>query len=238
MQEAEEFLRENERLRAQLREQERLLTHFLGRANHDLKGPARRIHMLSSLLQDESIPADERRDVLAMLVGAAENLREMVDGFSALHRARSRRLDVRPESSLQDCALAALQGRGLSVVGIEELPELAVDEEAMIDLFAQLIDNAVQWSGRGEELQLSFSAQARDGGWVIGLQDNGEELFDAERRALAVLPFERLTGDGPEHVGLGLSVAVTLADRIGGRLWVEAGPGFPVRAWFPIQNDS
>jgi signal transduction histidine kinase len=224
---------EIKRLKARLDEQEQLLTHFLSRASHDLRGPARRIHMLVSMIQDPGLPDADRAKILGFLSDTAVNLKEMVEGFSALHGARSRPLRVSPDCSVQSCAQAALEGRTIAVQGLEDLPVVLADPNALVECFSALIDNASLWSGQGDALQLRFTAEALDGGWAIGVLDNGIGLSDPQQLSRAMLPFERMTSEGAEHVGLGLSLVATLADRMGGRAWAEQGPGLHVRLWLP-----
>jgi signal transduction histidine kinase len=229
----EELLQERERLLRRIEQQEELLTHFLRRASHDLKGPARRVNMLVSMLQDPSLPESERGELLRLLSGTSENLREMVEGLTLLHRARSREVDVREGCSAQACAQQALIGHSFCVDGVEDLPTLAADQSVLTDVFKELVDNARLWSGKGADLALRFTAETQDGGWVIGVYDNGVGLPRPEQCARVMLPFERMTLEGGEHVGLGLSVVTTLAERMGGRAWVEHGPGLHARIWLP-----
>ena len=163
---------EIERLQARLDEQEQLLTHFLSRASHDLRGPARRIQMLVAMIQEPGLAQADRRKILGFLADTAVNLKEMVEGFSALHGARSRPLRASPDCDTRSCAQAALEGRVLLVQGLEDLPVVLADPNALVDCFTALIDNARLWSGQGDALELRFTAEALDGGWVVGVLDN------------------------------------------------------------------
>lgn len=220
-------------LKARLDEQEQLLTHFLSRASHDLRGPARRVHMLVSMIQDPGLPEADRLKILGFLSDTAVNLKEMVEGFSALHGARSRPLHASSDCSAKSCAEIALAGRTIAVQGVEDLPIVLADPKALVDCLTELVNNASLWAGQGEALELRFTTEALDGGWVIGVLDNGTGLSNPEHLSRAMLPFERMTSEGAEHVGLGLSLVATLADRMGGRAWAEQGPGLHVRLWLP-----
>ena len=127
-----------------------------------------------------------------------------------------------------DLALANL-GKAISDSGarIERppaLPVLPCDRSAMMQVFQNLIGNALKFRG-AQPLVVRIDAQQHEGGWTISVQDNGigieAQYFD---RIFAI--FQRLhTRTAYEGTGIGLAICKRIVERHGGRMSVESHPG-------------
>ena len=98
-----------------------------------------------------------------------------------------------------------------------------VDAPKVERIVDNLIANAVNHTPAGTEI--SVRVEARDGGVLITVDDNGPGVAETDRDAIFDL-FTR--GAGAEHVpgtGIGLSLVSQFTMLHGGRVWVEETPG-------------
>lgn len=130
---------------------------------------------------------------------------------------------------------AALRQRALRVeLDIAgDLPDVKTDPALVQEILTELIDNAAKFTPRGGTIQLGAASRGVE--LVIDVHDNGAGVAPQDA-PLAVERFFR--GQSSESIpgaGLGLGVAAALAERLGGRLEVLAGPGGHVRLYLPVE---
>ena len=207
-------------------------SRLLHRVCHDLRTPVRGIRAHAELLLKDSAngpPADfEQR--LEFIVNSARQMDLFVEGLSSYINA----LEINPDSFLSTRLDVLLRGalaklaNTLRESGAEvthgELPRLHGNPDWLIQLFVELIRNAMEHRGEATP-KVHIGAKQEDDLWTICVRDNGPgmEAGDLER---AFLPFERLHGRGP-GLGLATSRAIVAAHR--GRIWAESsGEGLTV----------
>lgn len=89
----------------------------------------------------------------------------------------------------------------------------------MVQLFQNLIGNAIKYRSQ-EPPRIHVSAARADSGWVFCVEDNGigveppyvEHVFGM---------FKRLHGSDIPGTGMGLAICRRIAERHGGRIWIE-----------------
>jgi light-regulated signal transduction histidine kinase (bacteriophytochrome) len=119
---------------------------------------------------------------------------------------------------------AAIEQSG-ALVTQGPLPEVVADEGQLVQLFQNLVGNAIKYQGPGVP-NIHISA-ARNGApkWKFSVQDNG----------LGIDPqfFERIFGmfqrlhkrEEFEGTGIGLAICKKIVERHGGSISVESKPG-------------
>jgi len=139
-----------------------------------------------------------------------------------------------------DLALAnlklAIQESG-ATVHRNPLPKVKGDSSQLLQLFQNLISNAIKF--RGEKAPVIHISAGQEGAsWHFTVSDNGIGL-DMKYADRIFVIFQRLhTKESYPGSGIGLSLCKKIVERHGGRLWVEsttgAGSSFnftiPVRA--------
>lgn len=113
-----------------------------------------------------------------------------------------------------------------------DLPPLRTDAALVDEILGELIANAATFTPRGGTITLAGRVTA-DGGVELTVSDTGPGVRGDELH-LVTERFARGSGSsGFPGAGLGLGVAAALAERLGGRLALEAGPGGRARLWLP-----
>ena len=95
----------------------------------------------------------------------------------------------------------------------------------MAQLFQNIVGNAIKYRGE-EPPRVHVSAMKNGPGeWIFSVRDNGLGI-DSQYFDKIFLMSQRLHGRGEfSGMGIGLTVCKKIAERHGGRMWVESVPG-------------
>ncbi|WP_123537480.1 PAS domain S-box protein [Halosimplex salinum] len=233
----------------QLQTSNERLEQFAYAASHDLQEPLR---MVSSYLQlVEKRYADELdedgREFIEFAVDGADRMRDMVEGLLQYSR-----VDTRGES-FEPVDLDAVLGdvRDDLQVRIEEsdaeitadaLPTVAGDGGQLRQVFQNLLENAIQYSG-DEPPRVRITAErdaVRTNGsgdgptderresdgdrWAISVRDEGIGIDPSDTDRVFEV-FQSLHADETAGTGIGLALCERIVERHGGDIWVESEPG-------------
>lgn len=113
----------------------------------------------------------------------------------------------------------------------DELPNVRTDPALVEEILTELVDNSAKFTPRGGTV--SLRARPGERSVVIEVRDTGggfnpEDVGNATERFFRGQHSESIPG-----AGLGLGVAAALAERLGGSLAIEPGPGGHVRLELP-----
>jgi signal transduction histidine kinase len=155
-------------------------------------------------------------------------------GQLALDRPPLRTRDLALEVVDAQKALAASCSLELRLDLADRLPDIFADRHRMLQVFENLIGNAVKFTPAGGRITLGFAPQAdsvlcyvRDTGRGIAA-DELPHLFDR---------FWQPRRNGAETrsgAGLGLPIVKGIVEAHGGRIWVESAPGEGSTFYFTI----
>lgn len=208
------------------------LDEFTYIASHDLQEPLRKLCAFSDLLR-EDLAAGNHEDIehdIEVLTGAARRMQRLVQDLLALSRSGRQTINFEPLEldSIVDEALDALELR-IAETGATleraELPRVLGDRTLLIQLYQNLLGNALKFTGKAHpRIGLTVEPDA-EGGWLLGVRDDGIGL-KPEYAEQIFAPFKRLHGrDEYEGTGVGLAICRKIVERHDGRIWVESELG-------------
>ena len=204
---------------------------FTADASHELRTPLAAMQtILSSTLARQRAPA-EYEQVLADLGEETARLRALVEGL--LHLAHSDAAHPMAKDTVNLSHLLAdiadslrllAEAKGLELTAhIPDNLTITGDSDALIRLFVNLLDNAIKYTEQG---QISVVANPRPNGFVeVSVSDTGVGI------AAAHLPhiFDRFyrvdKSRATSGAGLGLAIALRVAQAHGGTIGVESKIG-------------
>lgn len=213
----------------------------LGVVAHDLRNPLNNIILQASLLRQRA--ASERRSSKSAdtIERAATRMNRLIQDLLDVTRMEADRLSLEREcipteeivSEVIDAQrpLAAEASLTLQLDLAENLPDAWVDHDRLIQVFENLIGNALKFTeapGR-----ITVGAQPRDGEALFWVADTGPgiaakdvpHLFDR---------FWQARKSGRIGAGLGLPIVKGIVEAHEGRVWVESTPGRGSTFFFTI----
>jgi PAS domain S-box-containing protein len=223
--------RKLERYARELKRSNKDLSEFAYAASHDLQEPLRMVKSYCQLLQrryqgqlDESA-----NEFIGYAVDGVNRMQVLIDGLLSYSRVNTRGKPFEPTdcSALLRDVLAnlevAIQESGATVT-CESLPTVMADRTQMLQMFQNLIGNAIKFRGEAPP-QVRVRGVRKGREWIFSVRDNGIGIEPQNLEKVFVI-FQRLhtREEYPGH-GMGLALCKRIVERHGGRIWAESQPG-------------
>jgi PAS domain S-box-containing protein len=215
------------------------LERFAYVASHDLQEPLRMVSSYVQLLEKryQGKLDDDAHDFINYAVAGARRMQNLINDLLSYSRVGTRGKPFQPTESADVLAAAvsnldvAIKEAG-AVVEYGEMPRVIGDEGQLLQVFQNLIGNAVKFHSDAPPV-VKVDALRKNGNWVFSVQDNGigidEQFYE---RIFQV--FQRLHRDEYPGTGIGLSVAKKIVERHRGQMWLESEPGKGSTFYFTI----
>lgn len=207
------------------------LQQFTYAASHDLQEPLRTVVSFTQLLSDRYKGKfdQEADEFMGYVISAATRMRLLIADLLNYSRMVHREDVPFKDVSMNEAVDLATHNLHLAIqesaatLEVSTLPTLRADRVQMIQLFQNLISNAIKYRGEGSP-RIRIAAEQNGDDWVLSVCDNGAGIPNDYREYIFGL-FKRL--HGPEHAGSGVGLAIckSIVERHGGRIWVESEPG-------------
>jgi PAS domain S-box-containing protein len=216
---------------AELKRSNEELGQFAYVASHDLQEPLRMVASYTQLLAQRykgrlDSDADE---FIGFAADGCNRMQRLIQDLLSYSRAGTnvgtlRKISV--ERTLEE-AITNLQvttKESGAVVTHDSLPAIVTDDAQLLQLFQNLIGNAIKYHG-AEAPRVHVSATNKAGHeWIFSVRDNGLGIEPQYFERIFIL-FQRLHGQKEfEGTGIGLAMCKKIVDRLGGRIWVESEP--------------
>ena len=227
----ESALAESKRQADELRRSNEDLEQFAHVASHDLKSPLQTVLQYTQLLErrykDEL--DEDAASYFGFITGGVERMWTLINDLLRYSQVSTAKYPVSAltasEASLE-FALINLQScvtETRALITHENLPTLPVDPTQILQLFQNLIGNAIHYRS-ADRPQVHISAVRQDSFWLFSVRDNGVGIApDYHERIFE--PCKRLHGSDRPGSGIGLAICKKIVDRYLGCIWVESEMG-------------
>jgi PAS domain S-box-containing protein len=208
---------------------------------HDLRNPLSAIVMAASMMK---APERERRDrrTAEIISRAANRMSHLIQDLLDVAQVEAGALRVqRTRVSASDLVLEAVDAQrslaGSAALALElewhgVLPEVCGDRNRLLQVFENLIGNAIKFTPPGG--RITVSAAVGEGEVLFSVSDTGSGIAP-ESVAHVFDRFWRPTRDASRRgAGLGLRIARGIVEAHGGRIWVESTVGRGTTFYFAI----
>ena len=208
------------------------LEQFAYVASHDLQEPLRMVSSYTQLLAQRyrgklEPDADE---FIAFAVDGAHRMQGLVNDLLAYSRVGTRGRPPAPTDSQGALGLAltnlttAIEETGARVTS-DELPTVLADETQLVQVFQNLIGNAIKFRRPGEPPQIHTCARREGRMWAFAVRDDGIGIAPEFHSRIFTI-FQRLhTRDQHPGTGIGLAICKRVVERHGGKIGLESEPG-------------
>jgi signal transduction histidine kinase len=217
-------------------EMARLKSDFVANVSHDLKTPLSVIRMFGETLEMGRVTDEGRRqEYYRVITREGERLSRLIDNvldFSRIEGGRQT-YDMTPtaveplvRATLEAFAYPlAQQGFKVEVRVGAELPDVMMDADAVGQALANLIDNAIKYSG--DDRALTVDARVVDQHLVVAVSDRGIGIAREEQAKIFEKFYRvgRSDTQGRRGSGVGLALVRHVAEAHGGDVMVESTPG-------------
>ncbi|HLZ87935.1 MAG TPA: ATP-binding protein [Puia sp.] len=241
-QEHREKKEQEQRLENYARELERSnreLEEFAYIASHDLQEPLRMVGSFLQLLQRKYQDKldEEANEYIHYAVDGAARMKRLIGDL--LNYSRTNREWAIEQVDISATIREALRNLTTSIndsgamVNFQDMPVLEADPVQMLQLFQNLIANAIKFR-KEESPVIKIGAVKSDGHWLFSVEDNGIGIERQYAEKIFVI-FKKLHNNIKfEGTGIGLAVAKKIVERHGGKIWFESVPGTGTTFYFTL----
>jgi len=221
---------ERKRLIQQLQEKTSELERFIYTVSHDLKSPLITITGFLGFLSEDFKKQDEDgfNSNVSRITKSAERMKQLLNELLELSRIGRKMNPIEKVNlgTLVQKAMESVSGRikeSGAVVEIDpNLPEVMVDRDRFLQVYENLIDNAVKFSsGQEEPPRIKVGVRRNERGeQIMFVSDNGigiethyiDKVFDL---------FEKIDNSS-SGTGVGLAIVKRIIESHGGTIWAES----------------
>lgn len=233
------------------READKMKSEFVSMVSHELRTPLTSIKGFTDLmLEGDAGPLSADQDeFLKIIKSNADRLVALIEDLLDVSRIEAGEITIEPTSidmvqvirEVADSVQPQLSRKDqtLDIEIPRTLPAAWGDRDRATQVLVNLVANAHKYSPQGSVI--TIAAQANDDELQVSVSDTGPGIAPEDQAHLFDKFFRagRSTGHRSGGFGLGLSIARSLVEAQGGRIWVESvvGEGSTFSFTLPIAPD-
>lgn len=213
------------------------LEQFVYTVSHDLKSPlvtSMGFITIAKRLADRGQMEDAAAK-LDRVVKANERMSTLINDLLDLSRVG--RVDIEASTLSLPALLTELKGAieprlkraGIELVLQDELPMVTGNESRVLQVFENLVGNALKYACAPQGSRIEVGATREEGATLVFVADDGPGIAPEYREKVFGL-FHRLDNSAP-GTGIGLTVVRKIMRFHGGDAWVDAATGGGARFW-------
>jgi signal transduction histidine kinase len=214
---------------------------------HDLRSPLNTISMATSLLLDLPASEEDRIKRLKIIKRTGEGMERLIQDLLSVTAIEAGRLSIAPrklnvEDLFQDASemlegVAREKSITLAVEGAADLPPVRGDPARVLQVFSNLVGNAVKFTPPGGVITLS--AARAEGRVECAIADTGSGIPPEDLPRIFRKFWQSTRGDH-RGVGLGLAIARGIVEAHGGKIGVrsEVGRGSVFSFSLPVWSED
>jgi PAS domain S-box-containing protein len=205
------------------------LEQFAYIASHDLQEPLRMVASYTQLLSKRytgKLDADAD-EFIGFAVDGANRMQRLIQDLLAYSRIGTKRKELMATSSEKALTQAVLNlGSAIDESGAlvthDPLPTIFADEGQLVQLFQNLLGNAIKYQSPGVPKIHVSSTKTDDRRWTFSVQDNGLGIESKYFERIFGM-FQRLhKREAFAGTGIGLAICKKIVERHGGKISVDS----------------
>ena len=216
---------------------------YVSLISHDLRNPLTVVQghaqALQRALENAGLTGREKRSA-DDIVTASRRMNTMIQDLLDSVRIESGQLDLQSQPvSLVSFVHDLLERSGfvmdvgrIKVDIPSEIPPVRADQDRLERVFANLLTNALKYSGQETEVQVRV--ETAGGGVVVSVADRGVGIAPEDLPHIFERFYRTRGGRKPGGVGLGLHICKMLVEAHGGSIWVESVLGESTTFYFTL----
>lgn len=241
--ELEASQKEQEQILRELKESNEELEQFASVASHDLQEPLRTIEGYINLITKEiDLEKNEKlTEFIDHTVLGVTRMQELIKDLLAYSRVG---VDARQIVEIDMDVLLEVVRYNLrrviletsAVISIDCPVNLIADRTQMMQLFQNLISNAIKFCEAEVVPRIQITCKGRAEDWLCSVKDNGIGI-KPEQQAQVFALFKRFSPYAKHHgTGIGLAICKKIVEQHQGQIWVESINGRGSTFFFTIKK--
>jgi len=227
-------------------ESDRLKTAFLNNLSHEIRTPLNAIVGFSEFLNEPGLDQDQIRRFTATIRSSSDQLLSIIDDIVNISKIEAGLLDRFENECHINKLLEKVYGK-LQVKAAEKLikfryhsalsekeSRVITDQNKLETILMHLIGNAIKFTREGH---VEFGCSLKDNALRFYVADTGSGI-DPALQDTVFQRFQQVHTDRTSvssGMGLGLPIAKSFVELLGGRIWLESNPGTGTVAFFTIE---
>ncbi|MBI4404499.1 MAG: hypothetical protein HY537_10075 [Deltaproteobacteria bacterium] len=209
-------------------------------ASHDLKEPLRTIRTYLELLNryTRNVLDSDSKEALDCALDCSHRMQTLIDSLLQYarvvhHEAPSKEVDLEEVFHITLSNLNAAIHDSKAIIVANDLPKVVGDRMQLIQLFQNLIGNALKFKGK-QPPRIEVTCRRAAQLFEFCIKDNGIG-FKQEEAVRIFKGFQRLHGRAEySGSGIGLAICKKIANRHGGTIWAESEPANGAAFYFTL----
>ncbi len=236
-------IKERKQVEADVKRSNEDLEQFAYVASHDLQEPLRNVASCMQLLEGgyKNKLGPDADQLIHYAIDSVVRMKALINDLLIFSRVGTKGKalegtncnEILEETLIRLDSVISASG---AVISYDPLPVALVDGTQLLQVFQNLISNAMKFRG-GELPKVHVSAAKSDNEWVFSIRDNGMGIEPHHFDRIFVI-FQRLNKRGDyQGTGMGLAIVKKIIERHRGRVWVESESGVGSTFYFTIPNE-
>ncbi|MCG9970389.1 ATP-binding protein [Christiangramia crocea] len=230
-----------DRLNKQLLEAHDELELFSQGLSHDLKAPLRGIDGYAHILKEDHYDSLDKpgQQAVDTILSSAKEMQELIDNILSFAGVSGQTMN-RGIFSVNHLVEDILQSFNIKtnypntrIIMDKEIPRMMADKRMIMQVWSNLITNALKYSEKEENPKIEIGAKGIEGRTTYYVKDNGIG-FDPKHKEDIFNLFSRFSGDGYKGTGIGLAIVKKIIEKHNGRIWAESEPGVSTTFYFHV----
>ncbi|OOG78949.1 MASE1 domain-containing protein [Flavobacterium sp. A45] len=231
-----EIAKQNQKLQIQNKE----LEQFAYITSHDLQEPLITLKCFSELIKAD-FPKDANENInqyLDFILESSDRMQKLIKGLLDYSRIGSQ-IEIKDVDSneIVNDAISILTDniqKTETQIIIGDLPKIQGYSIELIQLFQNLIENAIKFKKKETPLIINITAKQDEDNWLFAVEDNGIGIEDHNKEKVFII-FKRLNNrDEYSGIGIGLAICKKIVALHGGTIWVESTFGQGTIVYFTL----
>jgi len=219
------------------------LKQFAYVASHDLQEPLRMVASFTQLLErkyKDKLDQDAQ-DYIKYAVDGATRMQKLISDLLLYSRITTSEKEFGEVDTalVFEQAILNLQQRindTNAIITNENLPVLKADEFQILQLFQNLIGNAIKYKKQSETPVIHVSCILKDDYYEFAVRDNGIGI-DMQYHDKVFTIFQRLHAKSEySGTGIGLAICKHIAERHKGKIWFESKENVGTTFYFTLKK--
>jgi PAS domain S-box-containing protein len=212
-----------------------LKSEFVATVSHDLRSPLTLMRGYASMLENVGELNEQQQGYVRKIISSVESMARLVSNLLDLGRIETGiglQLEKISVYDIIEKVVGALQLEATqkrvhlgAFIPEQTIPLLEADQALLQQALHNLVENAIKYTDSGGKVQVRVSASQNRMLFIVN--DTGIGISPVDQPRLFE-KFYRGAQQGSKHrpgVGLGLTIVRSIADRHGGKVWVESQLG-------------